>query len=163
MNGATLSANLVWTHTTENSISELPFGTRLDCAGLFGFPCNSAADGLTYPEDRAWLNVAYNAGDLGVYLDLRWIGGTDNAELFVPDFLGAPPTDLVITEVGSQAYVDLGIGYDFTDRIRARLNVSNLFDKDAPLYADAVVSNNTDTRTYDIFGRSYALTLSLSF
>ena len=42
-------------------------------------------------------------------------------------------------------------------------NVSNLLDRDPPLMADAVVSNNTDTRLYDIFGRSYSFTMTYQF
>lgn len=34
---------------------------------------------------------------------------------------------------------------------------------DAPLMADAVTSNNTDTRMYDIFGRSYSLSPSMRY
>ena len=154
--GATLSGNLAWTHTLRNSIRELSFGTTLQCAGRFGFPCNEAADGLTYPDDRISTNLSYRSGDIGLFLNWRWIGGTDNAEFLVADFLGTPVPDLVISEIGSVSYLDLGVGYQLTDRIRLRLNVSNVLDNGPPMMADAVTSNNTDTRMYDIFGRSYS-------
>ncbi|MGI9234675.1 MAG: hypothetical protein ACR2RD_13660, partial [Woeseiaceae bacterium] len=160
---ASLTANAVWTHVTRNSVKELPFGTLLRCAGRFGFPCNAAADGITYPEDRVSANLSYLSGDLGVHLNWRWISGTDNAALLVPEFLGTPEPDLVIDNIGSESYFDLGVGYRFSDRVYSRLNISNLFDRDAPLMANAVVSNNTDTRLYDVFGRSFSLTLSLRY
>ncbi|MGI9204974.1 MAG: TonB-dependent receptor, partial [Woeseiaceae bacterium] len=160
---AQLSGNVVWTHTMQNSISELPFGTKLRCAGRFGFPCNAAADGLTYPEDRVSARFSYTSGPLGVQLNFRWIAGTDNAALLVPAFLGTPEEDLVIEDIGSTTYLDLGMSYEFSNRFRARLNVSNLLDRNPPLMADAVVSNNTDTRMFDVFGRSYSLTLSLRY
>ena len=160
---ASFSANLVWTHTNRNDVRELTFGTTLRCAGRFGFPCNAATDGFTYPEDRVSTNFSYLSGDLSVFLKWRWIGGTDNAEFLVPEFLGTPVPELVIADIGSNSYLDLGVGYTFSDNVYARLNVSNLLDKDAPLMADAVVSNNTDTRLFDIFGRSYTLTLSLRY
>ncbi|MEO1203248.1 MAG: TonB-dependent receptor [Pseudomonadota bacterium] len=160
---ASLSADLVWTHTLKNTISELSFGTRLDCAGQFGFQCSTAADGLTYPEDRIFANVLYASGPIEANLNWCWIGGTDNAALLLPGFLGAPVPDLVIEDIGSASYLDLGIGYAFSDRVRARLNISNLLDRSPPLMADAVTSNNTDTRTFDIFGRSYSLVVSLRY
>lgn len=160
---AVINANIIWTHTRRNDITEIPAGTALRCAGRFGFPCNAAADGNTYPGDRIAANVSYHSGDLGVFLNWRWIGGTDNGGFLVSDFFGTTAPDLVIADIGSRHYVDLGVGYQFSDHIGARLNVSNLLDKDPPLMADAVVSNNTDTGIYDIFGRSYALTLSLRF
>lgn len=38
-----------------------------------------------------------------------------------------------------------------------------LFDQQPPMMADAVWTNNTDTLVYDVFGRSYFLSLSLEF
>ena len=160
---ASFSANLVWTHTRLNNVRELPFGTILRCAGQFGFPCDTAADGITYPKDRVSTNLSYLSGDLGVHLNWRWIEGTSNAELLVPEFLGGPAPDLVITDIGSTSYLDLGIGYRFSEHIHARMNISNVLDRSAPLMADAVVSNNTDTRLYDVFGRSYSLRLSVRY
>ena len=159
--GASLSANLAWTHVLENSIRELSFGTSLECAGRFGFPCNEAADGLTYPDDRISTNLSYLSGNVGLFLNWRWIGGTDNAEFLVSEFLGTPVPDLAIAEIGSVSYFDLGVSYQVTDRIQLRMNVSNVFDNAPPLMADAVTSNNTDTRMYDIFGRSYSLRLHI--
>lgn len=160
---ASFGANVVWTHTNRNSIKALPFGVTLGCAGQFGFPCDFATDGITFPKDRISTNLSYLAGDLGVFLNWRWISGTDNAAFLVPDFLGTPEPDLVITEVGSKSYLDFGIDYQFSDRFNTRLNISNLLDEGAPLMANAVDSNNTDTRLYDIFGRSYSLTLSVRY
>lgn len=160
---ASFTGNVVWTHAKRNSVKELPFGTSLRCAGYFGFPCDAAADGITYPEDRITANFSYLSGKLGAYLTWRWISGSDNAELLVPEFLGTPEPDLAITEIGSNSYFDLGASYQLSDQINLRLNISNLLDRDAPLMADAVTSNNTDTRMYDIFGRSYSLRLSLRY
>ncbi len=87
----------------------------------------------------------------------------ENAVLRIPEFLGSPEPDFAIRQIGSLSYFDLGIGYEFSDHLHARLNISNLLDQEAPIMADAVTSNNTDTRMYDIFGRSYALTLTMRY
>ena len=162
-NSASFSANFAWTHSFRNNIQALAFGTSLRCAGQFGFPCTAATDGFTYPKDRISANFSYLSGNLGVYLKWRGISGTDNARLLLPEFLGTPVQEFVIDDIGTVNYFDLGVGYTFSDHVYARLNVSNLLDKDAPLMADAARANNTDTRLFDVFGRSYTLSLSLRY
>jgi len=68
-------------------------------------------------------------------------------------------TDLIVI----LNYINLGFGYEFNEHFLARLNVSNLFDTSPPQMADAVNGNNTDTGMYDIFGRTYHLSLSAKF
>ena len=160
---ASLSINAIWTHTIRNSIQEISFGTALRCGGRFGFPCDQAADGQTYPENRVMTNFDYIAGDLSLHLSWRWIDGTENAFLLVQEFFGGPPPNIAVEEIGSKSYVDFGAGYQFSDRIHARLNVSNLLETEPPQMAWWVTSNNTDTRMYDVFGRSYTLSLSLRY
>lgn len=74
--------------------------------------------------------------------------------------LGARYSVLAIPKIGSKHYLDLGLAYTIGDSITARAVISNLTDTDPPNMADAVVSNNTDSFLYDVFGRSYYLGLS---
>lgn len=54
--------------------------------------------------------------------------------------------------------------YIISDNIRVMLNVNILTDNGAPLMADIVPGgNNTDSVLYDVFGRSYQLSLSARF
>ena len=158
---ADLKVNLIWTHVLENTIQETPTGTELRCDGHFGYPCDTYTDGQTYPDDRISAFINYRSGDLGLHLAWKWIGGTKNAELLVPDFLGGPAPVLAIDEIGSRSYVDLGLSYSFSDQVSARFNVANLLNTNPPFMADAVLVNNTDTRMFDVFQRSYSLSLSL--
>ena len=160
---ASLSADLVWTHVLDNTIQETPTATKLRCGGHFGAPCNTLADGVTYPEDRISLRTSYRSGDLGLHLGWQWISGTDNARLLESDFLGGAAPQLAIPSVGSKSYLDGGVSYDFSSHVGVRLNVSNLLDTDPPFMADAVIANNTDTRLFDVFGRSYSLTLGMRY
>ena len=96
-------------------------------------------------------------------LTWRWIDGTNNAAPFLFETLNVTDPVLQIPDVGSKSYVDLGVAYDITERLSARLNILNLGDTDPPLMADAVFSNNTDTSMFDIFGRAYQLTLTLNY
>jgi outer membrane receptor protein involved in Fe transport len=55
----------------------------------------------------------------------------------------------------------MNVAYYFSDHVSARFGISNLLDNDAPLIPDQ--ANNTDAQLYDVFGRTYSLSLTLSF
>ena len=92
----------------------------------------------------------------------QWIEGTDNAAPLGSVVWGYEDPDLAIPEIGDEHYLNLGMSYRFGEHLEARFGVNNLFDNDPPQTAD-VYSNNTDPSMYDVFGRSYYLTLSAHF
>ncbi|MDJ0747824.1 MAG: TonB-dependent receptor [Woeseiaceae bacterium] len=160
---ANLGISLIWTHSLTTTIQESPFGTAVNCQGKFGFPCNFATDGVTFPDNRVTANFSYQSDALYLNLSTRWIEGTKNGYSLATEILGFAEADLAIPSVGSKTYVDVGGSYQFTDNVVLQLSILNLTDTDPPLMADAVISNNTDTQMYDIFGRSYQLALSLRY
>lgn len=158
-----LNVNLIWTHLTAKSIQENPVSTPLDCAGKFGWPCNTDRRGETFPSNRITANARYTSGDLNIHVTWRWIDGTDNPAAQLSGTLGVPDPILQIPSIGSKNYFDLGFGYAFSEHVSAKLNIANLFDTDPPFMADSANANNTDASLFDIFGRSYYLSLSLQF
>jgi len=158
-----LVVDLIWTHVYESASQETSFGTVFECAGLFGWPCNTVNAGNTFPNDRVTTNFNYGLGDYTVFLSWRWIGGTDNAAPLGSGFLGFPDPDLAVPDVPGKNYIDVGVGYRFSDNIIARLAIANLTDTNPAFMADAVVSGNTDAAMYDLFGRSYTLSVSLRY
>lgn len=161
--GADVGLRLIWTRVFENTIQAVSGGSELDCIGGFGWPCTQATDGQTFPESRVTTELRYTAGDFDALLSWRWIEGTDNAEPRNAEFLGMTPAPVAIESIGSKSYLDLGLGYRFSQQLGVRLYIANLLDTDAPLMGDAVTSNNTDTRFFDIFGRSYTLSVSARY
>ena len=157
------SLNLVWTHTFENSLREVQGGTPFDCGGKFGWPCMFAAAGTTFPENRILTRLTHRTGGLTTQLSWHWIDGTTNGAELGAVFQGIPDPEFAIPTVSSRSYIDLAFSYQFSTAIVGRFVVSNLLDKDPPLMADAVTSNNTDTTMFDIFGRSYTFSLSMKF
>ena len=161
-NSADLVVNATWTRMLSNSAQPSAFGSILDCAGYFGWPCNASRDGNTWPRDRVTTTFNYASGDLNLFLTWQWIANTNNAgPLGVPIF-GYPEPNMATPETGVKNYLDLGIGYQFSESIVGRLAISNLTGTGPPQMADAV-QNNTDTALYDIFGRSYTLSFSLQY
>ncbi len=160
---ANLSVDLVWTHMSKLKFQDNPAVDLIDCAGTFGFTCTFSDIGSTFPNDRITTNINYLSGDFDMHLTWRWIADTDNdAERFA-EIIGFDDPVVSVPSTGNINYLDFGLGYRFTDNISARLTIANLFDEDPPLMADAVYSNNTDERLFDIFGRSYQLTLLLQY
>ena len=91
----------------------------------------------------------------------RWIESTRNAgPLYSADW-GFPDPKLALPTVSSYSYFDLGFGWHVSDSILARFGINNLMDKGPPQMADNIWSNGTDDGMYDVFGRTYFLSLSV--
>ncbi|NIP17208.1 MAG: TonB-dependent receptor, partial [Xanthomonadales bacterium] len=163
--GADLFVNVVWTHVKELSGQNTPFSTVVDCAGTFGWPCTQRLDGMTWPTDRVATRLSYISGDFAANLNWRWIGETDNGAYIGAPLVGIPVSelDLAVPDVAERNYFDVSFSYAFSDHVMALLTVANLTETDPPLMADWVWDKNTDTRMYDIFGRSYTLSLSFDY
>jgi len=161
--GADLAVEVIWTHLKEMTSQATPFSKSLDCGGYFGWPCSWENDGMTFPTDRVTTNLSYASGDLSALLSWRWIDKTDNAAPLQSGDFGFPDPDLAVPYVERKSYLDLGVAYEFSESVTARLTIANLTDTKAPMMADAVWDKNTDTRMYDIFGRSYTLSFSLNY
>jgi outer membrane receptor protein involved in Fe transport len=163
---AQINVNLIWTHTLENRWQLNPVTQIVDCAGFFGFFCSIGIEegvGQTLPKNRVTTHVSYASGPLRIHLTSRWIDGTTNAAKMEAQFFGFPEPLLAIPSIGSKHYLDLGFGYEFNDNITTRFGINNLADTDALNMANAVVGPNTDTLLYDVFGRSFYLSVSAQF
>ncbi len=155
------AAELSWTHLLSFKIQNNPATEILECAGSFGWPC-VFRDG-THPEDRITTNLHYSTGPFAAHLTWRWIEGTDNAVPMMAYLRGVPVPDLAVPSITNENYLDLGLSYEFGDAMLVRLGANNLLDNGAPMMADTVSPYNTDTGLYDVFGRSYYLTLAAQF
>jgi outer membrane receptor protein involved in Fe transport len=161
--GADVAIDITWTHLRELSSRPTVFSAELDCAGFYGWPCSSENEGMTFPADRVTTNLSYVSGALSAHLSWRWIAKTDNAAPKQSGDWGFPDPDLAVPYVEAKNYFDLGFAWEFNEHLVARLTIANLTDTEAPMMADAVWDKNTDTRMYDIFGRSYTLSFSLEY
>jgi len=160
---ANISVNVYWTHMLTNEVQENPATQIYDCAGRFGAPCDTDERASTYSRNRVTSNIHYASGQLGLHLTWRWIDGSDNGVVLLPAYILGYDPNPAITAVGDEHYLDLGLAYEFSDHFTARFGVNNLLDNDPPQMADNVWDNNTDAGLYDVFGRSYYLTLSAHF
>ncbi len=156
---ASLMVNVYWTHVFTFKNQENPVTEILECAGYFGWPCEYRS----YPANRVTTNFTYTSGPLELYLSWRWIDEMKNAAPKRSVIYGYPDPDLAVPVVKEKHYLDLGSAYTFRDRYQLRFIVSNLMDTKPPQMADQSWSNNTDEGLYDVFGRSYRVTISAQF
>jgi len=159
---AGLDVDFVWTHTLKNTTQETPFGTVIDCAGTFGWPCQESRRTSTYPTDRIMTSATYSSGDFTFRTSVRWIDEVENGLTRNGFVYGLTDLDLGNPTGKARTYVDLGFGYRINDNIHARLAVANVTET-SPALVTEVWSGNTDPTMYDIFGRSYTLSLSMQF
>ena len=155
-----LSVNMSWTHVLSNESQDNIVTEIYECAGYFGHPCVADLLGATVPVNRVTSNFNYSNGPLDINLTWRWIEGTRNAAPLYSDIFGYPDPNLAVPRVSDRNYFDLGLGYLFSDSWRVRFGINNLLDQQPPQMADTVWSNNTDTGMYDVFGRTFYLSMS---
>jgi iron complex outermembrane receptor protein len=159
---AGLSVDLVWTHMLKNTYQETVFGSVIDCAGTFAWPCQENRDTSTYPTDRIMLGTTYHSGDFDIRISARWIAEVENGLTRNGFVYGLTDLDLGNPIGKAKTYLDVGAGYRFSDHISGRLTITNLTET-SPALVTEVWSGNTDPTIYDVFGRSYSLSLSMEF
>jgi outer membrane receptor protein involved in Fe transport len=156
---AQLSLNATLTHVLSLKSQENVVSQVIDCNGLFGWPCGLAIFGAeSFPENRMTANFNYASGPFSTHLTWRWIEGMVNAAPIGLELFGISDPILAIQDIPAWNYYDLGFSWRWDESVEVRFGINNLFDKEPPLMSDWVF-NNTDTKLYDVFGRTYYLNL----
>ena len=162
---ARLSVDIIWSHLLELSNQDTPFSSAVNCIDTFGWPCRNRLSGMTWPQDRTSTRLRLDMQRFSTQLNWRWIDKTRNGAYVGAANQGIPEEwlDLAVSEVSAKNYLDLSFAYRFGERVTAGLTIANLTGTEPPMMADWVWNKNTDTRMYDIFGRSYTLSLSMQY
>jgi len=146
-----------WTHLLSFKSQENITTRILECAGLIGFDC-LIRPSKGRPENRVTTHFDYTSGPFAARLTWRWIDGMDSARPLSPGYMLHPDPKLAVPTVPSYSAFDLGFHYRFGKSIEARFGVSNLLDRKPILLPNHLF--NTDQVMYDVFGRSYYVSLS---
>ena len=163
------AASLRWwflgNHTTEHGVQETPAIDFRDCAGNFGFPCDTSSFG-TLPEFKTRTRVTYFSGPLSLSFQWRWIDGMENAFLVHGlDLFGIPrdQVNFAVPAIGNESYYALSFDYAINDTVTMYGGINNLTDNDPPILGGAAGAANTDPSTYDVYGRRYFLGVTARF
>jgi len=150
-----LTFALMGSYGGKNKNVPLPGADSYECAGKFGLTCS----GL-FPKWRHSLRVTWNAPhDVQLSGTWRYIGHAKNED-------GSDSTsDPISFKVPAVNYFDLAAAWNISEKLAVRGGVNNLFDKDPPLLANAVVGNALPNtwNAYDLVGRHLFVALTARF
>jgi iron complex outermembrane recepter protein len=138
-------ANIVTSYTIQSN----PTVASIQCKGTFGATCSSDATTLVQPDYRhdASITALFDKGS--VQVNWQRIGSVRNSAPNTTDRL--PAQDLF----------DLSASYRPLEWLTVTAGINNLFDKDPPFFAGGVF--NTFLDTYDVSGRSFAVSFTGKF
>ncbi|MDH7971256.1 TonB-dependent receptor [Sphingomonas sp. AR_OL41] len=138
-------ANIVTSYTIQSN----PTVATIQCRGTFGATCSSDATTLVQPDYRhdASVTALFDRGS--IQFNWQRIGSVRNSAAGATDRLSA------------QNIFDLSASYRLFKKVTVTAGIHNLFDKDPPYFAGGVF--NTFLDTYDVTGRTFALSLTSKF
>jgi len=143
---------LLWSHTLEQTLVELPGGEEQRLEGLH-FEDVTTQNGGTYAEDKMNVSVQWAKDGFSVFYLAEYISGIEIESYFDgPDYM---------QDIDSFLYHDLTASYDWND-LTVTAGVSNLSDEEPP-FMDTAFNAKTDVSTYRLFGRGYFFRLRYGF
>ncbi len=114
----------------------------------------AGSPGFSQPEWKSNLHLSYAWRDLTLGAGWRYIDAMTDA--FEPEF-----------HIPSVDYFSLDASYEFSsaplEGLSFAVGVENLTDEDPPIVPSAGDFGNTDASQFDVFGRSYFVSLRYSF
>lgn len=128
----------------------------VDCNGFYGTSCDPV------PEFRSTIRANWYGEKADASLLWRHLSGMDAQTNEAAALFSA------FQSVSSFNYLDLSLGYRFTDFARVSLLVTNLAAEDPPILGNdtgstAFNSGNTFPSLYDSLGRTYSINMKLTF
>ena len=144
-----LDISYLGTYTTEADFLPFEGGTMLECAGKFGTLC-----GQPVPEYKHRVTVRWSGDNLVTQLLWTHVGSVEDDD---------DNSDYFTESVNAYNLFELSTTYHLNDNYRVTARIDNLFDKEPPLMGGNGQQANTYPGTYDVFGRTYSLSMTVSF
>ena len=138
-------ANIVTSYTIQSN----PTVATIQCKGTFGATCSSDATTLVQPDYRHDASVTGLFDWGSVQGSWQRTGGVRNSAAGATDRLPA------------QDIFNLSASYRPIEWLTVTAGINNLFDKNPPFFAGGVF--NTFLDTYDVTGRTFAMSLTSKF
>ena len=152
------------TYLLHNETTALPGSPTYDCAGLFGFTCQTVNPRWRHVLRTTWETPWH----VSTSLTWRYIGAvsedndSSDRTLHFSTFNGY---DHVNARIPAFNYLDLEATWNVNAIVQIRAGANNLLDKDPPLVnTDIVAGGAANTySTYDLFGRQLFLAFTAKF
>ncbi|GAB2196763.1 TonB-dependent receptor plug domain-containing protein [Sessilibacter sp. MAH4] len=126
-----------------------------ECAGAYGNTC-----GEPLPEVKWNLRSSWTTGPLTLSALLRYIDSTTDDQVAVD---GVSSSDLVVSEIDDEYYLDLTAAYSFNEDFTASLVFKNVLDTEPTPLGDSQQQANTFPSTYDLLGPRVTLSATYKF
>jgi outer membrane receptor protein involved in Fe transport len=160
--GVSLALN--GTYLLHNETQPLPGAHTYDCAGLFGFTCQTINPRWHHIFRASW----ETPWDLSVSATWRYIGTV------AQDNNTADPTlhfstwgayDLFNAKIPSYSYLDLEATWSVNQVLQIRAGANNVLDKDPPILDTSLVAGGAANTygNYDVFGRQLFVAFTAKF
>lgn len=161
-NGGRIGVNFVGTYLASLKTQPLPGDPFYDCAGYYGTICS-----VPNPEWRHKMRLTWNPSigmggvvdDFGISLQWRYFSSV-KLDALSPDTGLTNPGLVSATDAGksAQSYFDLTANFTIMERVKARIGVNNILDRDPPLNGSSncptgPCNGNTWPQVYDALGR----------
>ena len=147
MPGRSLAFSYQGTYVTYYTIQSNPAVSAINCAGTFGATCSSDATTLVQPSYRHNVTAAWRVGPGQAQLDWQEIGAVRDSTPGKND------------KIPAQNYLNLNTSWQLKPWLTLNAGIRNLFDKDPP-YVPTSTTFNTFPDTYDLEGRTFAVSLT---
>jgi outer membrane receptor protein involved in Fe transport len=150
-----------------------PISINRDCTDRYSTNCTNPR-----PKFKSNLRATYSRGIFDVSLLWRYIDGVEiepaapnpRPALEVPQPGGPSPANVFdpYEKIGAYNYFDLAVAANVSENLSLNLTINNLFDKQPPIVgsgAGGTTFNNGNTfpTTYDVLGRTFAISANLKF
>jgi iron complex outermembrane receptor protein len=152
------------TYLLHNETTPLPGAHTYDCAGLFGFTCQTVNPRWHHLFRTTW-ETPWN---LSASLTWRYIGAVsqdNNSSDPTLHFSTFGGYDYFNARIAAYNYLDLEATWNVNKILQIRAGANNVLDKDPPLVnTDIVAGGAANTySTYDLFGRQLFLAFTAKF
>jgi iron complex outermembrane receptor protein len=143
-------ARLSYTHLLDGYTIPLPGADKDPFAGEVGAS-----------EDRAYLQLGYNWGDVNIAWNINYIGKAYLDDQFLVQVVNSDdvPWEPESVSIDSVMYHDLQVTWSPGDTVELYVGATNLFDEDAPKIISGLPGDDTGTETdagtYDPIGQRF--------
>lgn len=167
----TFALALNGSYLIKQETTPVPDGPSYDCAGLFGFTCQTVN-----PRWHHILRLVWNSPwEVGVTAAWRYLGSVkldsndanptlrDSSQFVDAD--GNPAYNSFNARIPSYGYLDLSASWQVTKQLELRAGVNNALDKDPPIVTSEIVSGGAANtyEYYDGLGREVFVAATAKF
>jgi outer membrane receptor protein involved in Fe transport len=158
--------SLAGTYELHNETTPTPSSPTYDCAGLFGFTCQTVNPKWRHNLRATWAtpwDVELSA--LWRYLGKVSLDNNSNQPTLAGSSFGPGSYDFFNARIPAYSYLDLSASWNVLKQLELRVGINNVMDKDPPLVTSELTAGGDPNTysTYDTLGRQIYAAFTAKF